>query len=522
MSQSYDAIIIGAGLGGLTAGAVLAAEGQRVLVLEQNAFAGGCATTYQRGPLTIETSLEQTLPPGSPGDPKRELFDRIGGAGDLEFVPAPDFQEVRWRGLGQPFTLPHGLDDATRAMNTRFPAAAKGTNALFEDIRRIHRLPEFAGDTHSVWWKLGHAAELPRDLWAAVRDIRASLSAVLDRTYGGNEAAKIALCANLIYYADDPDQLWWLAFALAQGGFLKSGGSYIKGGSQKLTDHLVRSIQNHGGTLRTRCPATGITLGTDGAVQAVRYTDLTTGQTEIVEASKVLANAAPHAIAQMLPQESTARFMAPYQDRPLSISLLSVTLGLDRPAAEFGMTAYSTVLVPDWIESLADFPKGTALFGQDPAGHLPVICLADYGRIDSGLPADGLHTLSFACADRLENWEGLSEADYAARKEAWLQALIQGIDDAFPGLAGAIRATEMTTARTMHHHLGTPGGATYGFAMIPPKELPRKGPANPETPISGLWLASAYTGFGGFTGAIGGGLIAAKAALAVPSRQSAA
>ena len=71
----------------------------------------------------------------------------------------------------------------------------------------------------------------------------------------------------------------------------------------------------------------------------------------------------------------------------------------------------------------------------------------------------------------------------------------------------------METARSMHAHLNTPGGAIYGFAAPPPDGFPNGPPINAATPVPGLWLASAYTGFGGFTGAMGGGIAAARAAM---------
>ena len=55
--EQYDIIIIGAGLGGLTAGATLAKEGKRVLVLEQHFAVGGCATTYRRKGVTFEVGF---------------------------------------------------------------------------------------------------------------------------------------------------------------------------------------------------------------------------------------------------------------------------------------------------------------------------------------------------------------------------------------------------------------------------------------------------------------------------------
>jgi phytoene dehydrogenase-like protein len=73
----------------------------------------------------------------------------------------------------------------------------------------------------------------------------------------------------------------------------------------------------------------------------------------------------------------------------------------------------------------------------------------------------------------------------------------------------------MVTALTMQKYLKTPNGALYGFAPRPPEHLPLKGPEHTvKTPIEGLWLASAYAGSGGYTGAMMSGAMAARMALA--------
>ena len=122
--------------------------------------------------------------------------------------------------------------------------------------------------------------------------------------------------------------------------------------------------------------------------------------------------------------------------------------------------------------------------------------------------------MSIVGVDRLSNWEGLSDDDYRARKNIWLAAIIKHLDEEWPGFSNAVAQKEFATARTMHEYLNTPGDAIYGFAPNVPEKMPLSGPPRtPQTSIKGLWLASAYAGFGGFTGAMGAGGEAAKAAL---------
>jgi all-trans-retinol 13,14-reductase len=63
----------------------------------------------------------------------------------------------------------------------------------------------------------------------------------------------------------------------------------------------------------------------------------------------------------------------------------------------------------------------------------------------------------------------------------------------------------MATARTMHEYLNTPGGAVYGFSLRAPEHLPKAPPQTFATSVKGLFLASAYSGSGGFTRAMGAG-----------------
>jgi phytoene dehydrogenase-like protein len=89
-----------------------------------------------------------------------------------------------------------------------------------------------------------------------------------------------------------------------------------------------------------------------------------------------------------------------------------------------------------------------------------------------------------------------------------MDRIVADLDVQFPGIAGCIVHREMSTAETFQQYLGTPGGALYGFAPEARGFVPV-----PTTAIDGLYLASAFTGGGGFTGAILGGGWAARAAM---------
>jgi hypothetical protein len=225
----------------------------------------------------------------------------------------------------------------------------------------------------------------------------------------------------------------------------------------------------------------------------------------------LFGNAAPHRIADMLPKTARETSFAPYARRPLSISLWTVSIGLRRPASEFGVRHYSTFVVPAWMKALSGLRETGAVMADPYGDRLPAYVFVDYHQIDSGLNQNGPCLGSFCGVDRLGNWAGLSAKEKSERKERWMDRLIADLDREFPGIAGAVVQREMATADTLARYLNTPGGAVYGFA--PEGSLADVFSFTPRTRIDGLWLASAYTFGGGFTGAMLGGAEAARQAI---------
>jgi phytoene dehydrogenase-like protein len=173
------------------------------------------------------------------------------------------------------------------------------------------------------------------------------------------------------------------------------------------------------------------------------------------------------------------------------------------------------VRLPSWLKSLADLGRSGEMLADDPGGALPAYGLANYGALDAGLSDGGLTLVSAVGVDRLENWASLSKEAEKRRRELWLDALQADIDRAYPGFAAAVRTRMLLNARSMQGFLGTPGGAVYGFAPTPFARGVFAGiPRSARTPVPGLFLASAFAGSGGYTGAILGGAEAARMALA--------
>jgi hypothetical protein len=172
------------------------------------------------------------------------------------------------------------------------------------------------------------------------------------------------------------------------------------------------------------------------------------------------------------------------------------------------------MLLPEWMRSLADYKRGAALLADAPGEAMPPVAVVNYAAVDSGLGGPP-YPVSVVGADRLANWQGMDGATYAVKRDAWIKALITALDRAYPGFETSVVTSVMSTASSMHSYLDAPAGAVYGFAPTPPPGPSWKGNGrSPRTPIDRLFLASAYAGSGGYTGAILGGAMAARQALA--------
>lgn len=471
--MALDAVIIGAGLGGLTAAAILARAGRKVLLIERSNSVGGAASSYKVGDLFVEGSLHETSNPQDPRDPKHEVLRRAGVLDAVTWASTGTLYEVRGGPLTAPLTLPDNLDAARDALSARFPADKDAIANLLSELAAASQT-EASGQT--------------------------TLAQRFDRQLGGNEALKCAVAANLWYSHDDPKSLWWPVFSALQGALLTHGARFIQGGSQRLSSALARAVRAGGGQVVVRRIATRIEMTPNGA--QVTHSAKDGGDPQIVDTRHVIGSASVEAIAELLSHADAAKLRQHGAGRQPSISLFALTLGLSKPPRTFGVSSYSTQLLPPWMTRLDQYAEGTALMAHEPGTRMPPLSVVDYAAIDSAVPAPP-YVLSVIGPDRLSNWNSDDMDTYREKRARWQDAIVRYLDTTYPGLADAVVASSFNTALSVRQYLNAPTGAVYGYAPLPPS--PGMSPPTPRTAIPGLYLSSSYAGVGGYTGAIAAG-----------------
>jgi len=471
--MKYDIIIIGSGLGGLTAGAKLSREGKKVLLIEQHDRPGGYATTFKRGDFILEVGLHEMDGP-SPGDIKTKIFNDLDVFKNVEFIRLPEF--YRFINDRIDMTIPHDPEVAMERLSGLFPGENVGIKAFFNQILRPKK-------------KVYENEQQDR-----------SLGEFLDSIIN-NEDLKLVLLGNLGYFHDDPYSISLAYYSMSQGSYFTGGASYIKGGSQKLSDHLARFIREHGGEVLLNHIVTGIKTD-NHKVTGILYKRIKDPGTSVMEASAndIITNTAMPNAADLLPHKYGDELKNELRNQKTGASLLTLYLGFNKPVKELGNRYYSTFVFDSGIKSQKDILTNNM---GDLASRS--YTFVDYSQIDSGLAPADKSVGAICCIDYLKDWEGLDRKDYISKKEKVAAGFIKRLEDLIPGTKNIIEYYEVGTPATLKRYTLNPGGAVYGFAQTPSKKM-----INISTLPDNLHFASAWgkTG-GGFSGAIYGGYLCA-------------
>ncbi|MCX6328501.1 MAG: NAD(P)/FAD-dependent oxidoreductase [Bacteroidia bacterium] len=472
--MKYDIIIIGGGLGGLTAGAKLSREGKKVLLLEQHDRPGGCATTYKRGDYTMEVGLHEIDGP-SPIDLKTKLFNELEVFKNVTFIKIPEFYHFVNDRIQ--ITVPHNPEEAGKILKEAFHEEKEGIEAYYRHIL----YPKKKNDDNET-------------------SKEKSLGEFLDSIIH-NENLKLVLLGNLGYFHDDPYSISLTYYSAAQARYLNGGGSYIKGGSQTLSDHLAEYIMKHSGEVVLNHLVTGF-ITENGKLTGVTYrkTKGSDPGTLKAYADEIVANAAMPNIAELLPEKEGSMLKNEIGNQKPGASLLSVYFGFKNPLRNIGYQHYCTFVFDGSIKTQADILENNR--GDYGKRSFTFI---DYGQVDSGLAPEGKSTGTLCCIDYLTNWGNLTEEEYKTKKKEVAKIFIGRLEKLIPGISGEIEYYEVGTPLTVKRYTLNPEGAVYGFEQRPFK------PAIDTTKIfDNLHFASAWgrTG-GGFSGAIYGGYLCA-------------
>ena len=443
--EQTDVVVIGSGIGGLSAAAVLAHAGLDVIVCESHDIPGGAAHGFQRQGFHFDSgpSLYSGLSQPSP-NPLRHVLELID--------EAPDWVNYDTWGCCLPegdFDTQVGADQfCTVLQQLRGPKAVEEWRRLQQQLYPLGQAATALPPVALRWdWKAAltvgrFAPQLLRHGWQMAQ-LSGSFAAVMDKTVKDPFVRNWLdlLCFLLSGLPASGTSAAEMAFMFADWYRPNVQLDYPVGGSQALVNALVRGLKRYGGDLRLGTPVTQILVDGDRAV-GVR-----TAKGDIGARRAVIANSSVWDTQPLLDDSPTTVDT----DLPLCPSFMHLHCGID--GANLPKLACHYIVVNDWERGVTA-PQNVVLIS------IPSI-------LDPSLAPPGQHVIHAYTpgSEPYDLWEGLDRgsAVYQEQKQARAQVLWQALERVIPDVRQrsrvALVGTPLTHQRYLRRHRGTYGPA---------------------------------------------------------------
>ncbi|MFH1150776.1 MAG: FAD-dependent oxidoreductase [Actinomycetota bacterium] len=495
--SDFDVVVVGAGLGGLSAAVSLSREGKKVLLLERHRVPGGYASSFKRGPYEFEVSLHELSGLGTPEDrgPLFKLFEQTGVAERVEFLPIPEFYRSVFPDVD--VTIPLGRENFEQELSRHFPAEA-------ENIREFSRIMFDFADQALKANRVGMKKVMddPADYPVLMQCFGKSLSQVLNPIIA-DEKARAVLGQIWGYYCLPPSQLSFLIYALGTVSYLRFGPAHIRGTSQALSQALMDIVEENGGVVRLNEGASRV-LATGGSVYGV-----VTDAGEKIDCPYVVSNANPVTTCLDLigRDEIPSWYLRRLGAGSGGASTFNVYLGLDCDYHELGLANHET-----FVNTGYDLDGHYELMKKGIDVEPAEAAVTAYNAIDPGVSPPGTTVMVITLIARAEPWMEVPPERYNDTKAAVADRVIGLAERVAPDIRKHIDVVEVATPVTNARYTGNIAGSIIGFnetfAGTGMARMPARGP------LDGLYFANAWVNIGGgYEPSIYGGYITAREVL---------
>ena len=469
--MTYDVIIIGGGMGGLTAGALMARRGLRVLLLEQGARTGGYVTSFTRGPYTFDAT-GAFLGGCEEGGEFHKILVQAGALQHLRFLSIETAKNI-YPDFSLDLQLRGGFEEYIRGVHELFPEERRSLEHYFALIRKIGReINRFEGIT---WWQ---TILFPFFFWHLIRYQRVPLGPILDR-YVQDDGIKQVLSTLPAHLPPSRLSLFFTAVLITK--VLAQGVWYPNGGMGTVPQALENAFVEAGGELRLKTEVERIDVQ-GGTVQGVH-----TRGGDFFSAQRVVAAInIRRALMELVPEEQRDIFFKMVHALEYSFSSCLVYLGVEMDL-DHRSFPYFTYISPQ--DAQVEYEQLSR--GEMPENPTMIITIPTI--IDPSLAPAGHHIVRIMTpASYRSGWGWNDRSRYLIIKEEMAQRLIRTVEKRYiPGLSAHMKVIEAATPCTLERYTANEGGATYGLAPTP-GQFGMGRPAN-KTPLKGLYLAGHYT-----------------------------
>lgn len=448
MSQSkYDIVVIGGGLGGLTAANCLARSGHKVLLLEQHIQLGGLATYFNRRSHVFDVALH-----GFPIGMKKSLRKYWGKAFSDKVIQV---KSIRFD--NPQYTLESTFDtkDFSRRLIEHFGIAPETVKAFFDGIAAMNYYDDQSMTTRQFFQKFFPGRT---DVWRFLME---------PITYANGSTL------------DEPAITYGIVF----GNFMSEGVYTFLGGTDLMIAMMTEELKRNGVEIQLGARAEKI-LSDNGKVTGVTVNGKNIACRAVVSNGSLLRT-----VLEMADQDAfSPEYLEGLKKVRLSTSSCQVYMGI-KPGESIpyiGELLFTSVHPEYDSTALADFKATSRTYSI----YYPEI-----------RPGSTGYSVVASMNARNEDWLGMSNDEYRAAKNAMVEDTMNALEKYIPNIRQITDYTCAATPRTFQRYTGHLNGATFGtkfeglkFSQDLPKELPGLFHTGSVGIIMSGWLGAANYG----------------------------
>jgi len=511
LDKNYDAIVIGSGIGGLTTAACLSKMGKKILVLEQHYTAGGFTHSYARNGYEWDVGVHYIGDVGSRKTITRKMFDFISN-NKLRWAALDDNYDRFYFGQER-FDLVAGRHRFIQDLKSRFPKESDAIDQYMIMLDRVNKvmpllsLEKLMSGLSGKLVKMIVRAKVPayvnRTTYQVLRELTddETLIAVLTGQWGD--------CGM------PPTKSSFIIHALIAKHYLH-GGYYPVGGSSKIAETIIPTIQQSGGEVFTYADVAKITIENNTAT-GIKMADGTEINAPIIVSNAGVFNT----FQQLLPKQvskANGYDKLTLKVKP-SFAHLGMYIGLKESAENLSIPKTNLWIYPD-----SDHNKNIEAFAKDYKQEFPVVYISFPSAKDPtwNNRYPGTSTIEIVAPANFEHFEkwkdkqwGKRGDDYESLKEYFSERLLKELYKKLPQLEGKIDYYELSTPLSTDFFCSYKKGEIYGLQHDPDRF--EQDWLRPKTKIKGLYLTGQDIMSCGVAGAMMGGFASALSILGLGS-----
>lgn len=504
---AFDAIVIGSGMGGLSASSILAQHGKKVLVLEQHYTIGGCTHSFARKGYEWDVGLHYVGDVGSESSILRQMFDYVTKAG-VSWAPLPKVFN-RFAIGDNLYEIHAGREAYTAKLKEYFPEESDAIDQYIDLIYTANKagasffaeraLPRAVADT--MYESLAGEFRKYSD-----RTTYEVLSELTD-----NQELIAVLCGNYGDHGVPPKRSAFSVHAQLTKHYM-NGASFPVGGPSVLAETMIPIIEDAGGKVLYSAPVQEI-LTQEGKVTGVK---LRNG--DEISAPMVVSGAGVlNTFDRMLPQDvaESAGLAGLTSNVKPAYTCLGLNIGFAESAEDIGLDASNI-----WVHPSNEFDEDLENFRDDqtlpmPGHFITTPSLRDptwYDRYPNTCTISMYSQVPYAMFEQWENKDPKDRGpEYEALKEKLQAEMLKVLYRWVPQAEGKIDYMELSSPLSINNFLGRVKGNFMGLEHTPERFKQRW--LRADTPIKGLYLTGQDITADGMVGALSSGVICASSIL---------